>query len=92
MKNLVKIIAVLVVFSPIALNAMGGDLRSAAPGTGTAMRAYQHSNKEFVELSRNRNRTPEQEARFQQLKAERQQNVESLREGGIFRHIRRGGL
>ena len=101
MKKLVKIVAVLTVFSSLGLIGMGvtstaassaastatstaaTGMRSAGSGLGAHARDLQRSNRERTSLSRDRNRTPEQQERLDNLNQQRRQNIDALRQGGV---------
>lgn len=89
MKNLLKLLVVLTSFIGTGLVAMNtGGIRATGAGVGAHARALQQSRKEYVELSRNRNRTEAETARLKQLDAERAAHRTSIRQGGI-RNINR---
>lgn len=104
MKNLVKIAAVLSLISSLSLIGMGAttastgagtaastaasSIRSAGAGVGAHARDLQRSHREYNELYRNRNRTPEQQARFEEMSTQRTDLKDAIRQGGI-RNINR---
>lgn len=102
MKNLVKVIAVLSLITSLNLIGMGAASTAATTATSTATtgirsvgagveahaRDLQRSHREYNELYRNRNRTPAQQARLDQLEKERAAHRTSIRQGGI-RNINR---
>lgn len=85
MKNIVKIMAVLTVINTIGLVTMTPSRALRQPGTnlGAHARWLKSSDREYNELYRNRNRTPEQQKRFEELTQQRKEQREILREGGV---------
>ena len=93
MKNLVKMIAVLTVFSSLSLIGMGATstatstaatgMRSAGSGVGAHARNLQRTNRERTGLSRERNRTPEQQERLDTLNQQRSESKDALRQSGV---------
>lgn len=83
MKNSGIFIALLALIGSPALFAMTSSVRSVGQGAQAHARWLQGSHKEYNELYRNRNRTPEQEARFKELKEQRTEQRGFLRDAGV---------